>query len=681
MRYILNIEFLCVSNIDFIWQIIINNFFRYIKRINLFTFLVILFNFQTALLFAQEPDTTDVKMKYSLDEVKVTASKMMMINSQMARLLSVIESEEIQLAPAESLPGILSYIVSADVRQRGAEGVQADLGIRGGTFDQTLILLNGVNITDPQTGHHNLNLPVSLSMVERIELLKGADARMYGPNAFSGAVNIVTKQAAGSSVLFSLDAGSYGYLNGDLSGSLKTGNVSHNLAGNYKSSKGYADNTDFDISNIFYSGCLVTGRGRLAAQLGFSGKGFGANSFYTPKYPDQFEETSTSFMSLRWESVNRIHFTPVVYFRRHYDKFMLFREESPEWYAGHNYHRTGVIGANVSSWLLWKAGKTSFGGSCRSEGIVSNILGELMEKQLKVPHEDAFYTHSKNRTTASVFIEHVCYLNKWIIGAGALMNRVSDSNPGIRFFPGTDIGYQLNPEIKLEASWNTFLRMPTFTDLYYSSPTNIGNAGLEPEYSSTLEGGVKLNKGFIKGQAALFYRVGRNMIDWLKMEDDEIWRAGNLTQVNSVGAEIKMQLRLKELAGRGWPDNIFLGWYYNEQDKEAGDYISHYVMDNLKHKLVLSAGKSFGKFIFLDIKGYFRDREGTYTGYNNEGTCMEIPYKAFWLFDAKAMYKKNNLRVFISANNIFNREYFDMGNVPQPGRWIKTGILYNLNFL
>jgi len=623
-------------------------------------------------------DTVDIKMKYSLEEVKVTASKMMSINSQMARILSVIDSVEIELAPAESLGSLLEYLIMVDVRQRGAEGVQSDIGIRGGTFDQTLILLNGVNITDPQTGHHNLNLPVSLSQIERIELLKGSDAAIYGPNAFSGAINIVTKKPAGNSATLSLDAGSFGYVNADMSGDFMTGKLSHSLSGNYKRSKGYTDNTDFNISNFFYSGRYDSKGGILTGQIGASGKAFGANSFYTPKYPDQFEKIRTSFMSLRWESLGRLHITPVIYKRRHFDKFMLFRGDAPDWYKGHNYHRTDVWGANISSWFIWNAGKTSFSALYRSESIVSTVLGEKMDTGIKVPGEDIFYTHSKSRSTASLFVEHTWYGDKWIIGAGGLTSYIPENKPKLKILPGVDIGFCLCPGIMLKALWSTSLRMPTFTDLYYFGPNNIGNPDLKAEISNSVEGGFKINTNYIRGNLAVFYRSGQNMIDWTKKENDELWQSRNLTCINSLGTELMLQLRMKEYLKGKWPDRITFGWYSNKQNKKTVDFISYYVLDYLKHKFIASADQSVTKHISLDFRSYFQKREGTYTSFS-DNKYREVPYKPFWLFDTKVLFKKDNLQVFISVNNIFNKEYFDIGNIVQPGRWIKAGILYKLN--
>ena len=270
---------------------------------------------------ACEQDTTEVKMQFDLDEIEVSAQRSPALYSQVARIISVIGRKEIEAAPAQSIQELLEYVAGVDVRQRGAEGVQADVSIRGGTFDQTLILLNGINITDPQTGHHNLNLPISLNQVERIEVLEGPAARIYGPNAFSGAINIVTKQLGEKNIKLSFGGGSFGFFDAGLSGSFKTGELNHSVAVNRKSSKGYIDNIDFVISNIFYSNQINIEKGRFSFQVGAAEKGFGANSFYTPKYPNQYEETKTLFTSVKWESSSKFHLTPVVYWRRHQDRF------------------------------------------------------------------------------------------------------------------------------------------------------------------------------------------------------------------------------------------------------------------------------------------------------------------------------------------------------------------------
>nr|WP_319510272.1 TonB-dependent receptor [uncultured Draconibacterium sp.] len=641
-------------------------------------------------------DTSEVKMEYDLDEIEVSAQRTPALYSQVARIISVIERKEIEAAPAQSVQDLLEYVAAIDVRQRGTEGVQADVSVRGGTFDQTLILLNGINITDPQTGHHNLNLPVSLAQIERIEILEGPAARVYGPNAFSGAINIVTRQSANSEISAAVLGGSFGYFDGNLAGSFSTGKMQHMLAFNGKRSDGYTNNTDFDELNGFYSNQLNTEKGVLKFQLGLSEKGFGANSFYTPKYPNQYEATKTLFTSLKWEGNGPLHLTPVVYYRRHHDRFELYRTDKyqltndgynvwqndtlPGWYTGHNYHLTNVYGANLNSWVKWAAGKTAFGVEFRREQIYSNTLGIDMDEPKDVPGEDALFTKSDDRNTVSGFLEHAYYMNNWTVTAGLMANYISGSDLGLNVFPGIDVSYNLSDAVKLYSSYNTSLRMPTFTDLYYDGPSNIGNPDLKPEKSATLEGGLKLRSKLVRGHAVVFYRHGKDIIDWVKEDPTaEIWQPQNLTEINNLGTEIQAQMLFRNEFGNQYP-NIQISYLYNNVKKGEADFVSNYALDNLKHKLVGSLSEQLAKGLTLDLHFVFQNREGSYTQFENKMPVGEVAYDPFWVFDGKLNYRYKKFTLFASVNNIFDKQYNDIGNIIQPGRWFKTGLAYKIGF-
>ncbi|QGY42752.1 TonB-dependent receptor [Maribellus comscasis] len=641
---------------------------------------VIYFLSTPSLSIATEKDTTEVKMQYDLDEIEVSAQRSPAMYSQVARIISVIESDEIEYAPARNIQDLLEYVAGVDVRQRGSEGVQADISIRGGTFDQMLILLNGINITDPQTGHHNLNLPVSLNQIERIEILEGPAARVYGPNAFSGAINIVTKMPASSLVSADATYGSFSYSDLNISGSVATGKLRHSISANRKSSDGYIENTDFKTSSVFYSNQLKTKSGTFSLQLGNSEKGFGANSFYTPKYPNQYEATKTLFSSAKWESNSKLHLTPVVYYRRHKDRFELFRDNPASWYTTHNYHLTNVYGANLNSWIQSDLGKTALGFEFRSENILSNVLGEELDAPKKVPGEDAEFTKSKTRNTLSAFFEHSFYLENWTLTGGIMTNHISESKLGWNAFPGVEISYNFTDKLKAFSSFNTSLRMPTFTDLYYEGPSNVGNPDLKPEKSATIEGGLKFNTAFVQGYAVLFYREGKNIIDWVKNSSDDVWQPQNLTQINSFGSEFQLRFNLQKLLGNAFPEQLEINYFTNNLTKENQELISNYVLDNLKHKLVIGLNQKIVRRISLNMKLIYQDREGTFTGFDNNDWANEIDYSPFWLLDGKISYTYKNLSLFVSASNIFNTDYYDIGNVIQPGRWIKTGVSYKIDF-
>ncbi len=629
---------------------------------------------------AEVQDTSEVKMEYDLDEIEVSAQRAPALYSQVARIVSVIERKEIEAAPSQSVQDLLEYIAGVDVRQRGSEGVQADVGIRGGTFDQTVILLNGINITDPQTGHHNLNLPVSLAQIERIEVLEGPAARVYGPNAFSGAINIVTRLAEGNSLDFGASGGSFGYADGNVAGMIKSDRWNHMLAFNGKRSDGYIENTDFKDLNGFYSGQMKADAGTINFQLGVSQKGFGANSFYTPAYPNQYEATKTLFGSVKWASKGSLHLTPVIYFRRHLDRFELFRDNPASWYTHHNYHLTNVYGGNVNSWLNWDLGKTAIGLEFRSENILSNVLGKDLDEPKKVPGEDDVqFTKSDSREIVSAFFEHSVQIHGLLLTAGVMGNFISGSDLGVNFFPGIDVSYDFSNGMKLYASYNTSLRMPTFTDLYYAGPTNLGNPDLEPEQSASLEGGLKLNRQMVRGHFIVYYRKGKNIIDWVKTNDDEIWTTRNFTRLNALGTEVQTQFLLRNKLGSKYP-NISFSYQFNSVEKVEAEYISRYVLDHLKHKLVGSFNQQMAKKLFLDIRLIYQDREGTFTKYENTRPLGEAAYEPFFLMDAKLMYRLKSLTVFGSVNNILDTQYNDIGNVVQPGRWIKAGLSYKIDF-
>lgn len=627
-----------------------------------------------------QTDTTATVKEYKLDEIEISAQRSPALYSQVARVVTVISAKEIEAAPAQNIQELLKYLAGLDIRQRGADGIQADISIRGGTFDQTLILLNGINITDPQTGHHNLNIPIPFNQIERIEILEGPAARVYGPNAFSGAINIVTRSPQNKMLMANISTGSYKYFDTDLAGNISTGSLLHAISMNYRKSDGYISNTDFKDRGIYYLNNYEGKSGKLSIQAGYSDKEFGANSFYTPKYPNQFEEVKSLVSSVKWESNSKIHLTPVIYWRRHQDRFELFRENPPSWYSTHNYHLTNTYGGNLNSWVQWKLGKSSFGVEYRAENILSNVLGKPLDVPVEVPGETAIFTKSDSRNTFSAFIEHIYYADNWIVSAGLMGNCISGSGTGFNLFPGVEASYQLSTNFRVFGNFNTSLRMPTFTDLYYSGPTNIGNPDLNPELTSAFETGLNYNSKIVTGRIVLYYRKGTDIIDWVKMEQTDKWQPQNLTELKSYGTEIQTQVNLEKAFGNFWPEKLAVNWLFSNISKDETEYISYYVLDYLKNKINISFEKEIISNLRLDIRSTYQQREGTYTSFGNGIWAAETDYQPFWLFDSKLSYQYKNYGIFASVNNIFDTYYYDIGNVPQPGRIFKIGLSFRTGF-
>ena len=224
---------------------------------------------------------TIIAKKLDLDEVIVSAQKSPVVYSQLSRIVTTIGKEEIKQTPAMSINELLETVSAIDVRQRGTNGIQADVSIRGGTFDQNLILLNGVNISDPQTGHHSFNLPIDINSIEKIEILEGPGARVFGPNAYSGAINIITNSHGLNYTNAKVSVGQFGLYNGNLSSSFNFNNWSNFISISKSKCSGFTQNTDYEQLNVYYNTSYTLGNGSIDFQIGYTNKQFGANSFYT----------------------------------------------------------------------------------------------------------------------------------------------------------------------------------------------------------------------------------------------------------------------------------------------------------------------------------------------------------------------------------------------------------------
>jgi len=630
----------------------------------------------------EHPDSLNIAKKIQLEGVVVTAQRTPAVASQVARVVRVITKEEIANLPVQSIDGLLEYALNVDVRQRGGNGVQADISVRGGSFDQTLILLNGVNVSDPQTGHHSLDLPIDIDCIDRVEILEGPGARIFGANAFGGVINIITGTGKPGSAALSLMTGEFGFNKAAFSTIVKTGKVTNFISLSHAASEGYTDNTDFKLNNFFYNAKLDSKHGQADLQLGYATRDFGANSFYTPAYPNQFEATRTLFGSLSFHENSKLHIVPEIYFRRHNDRFELFRDNPPSWYTGHNYHMTDVYGAGLNSWFVSGIGKTSLGIDFRSENILSNVLGEPLSSPESVPGESGvFFTKGHTRNNVSLFAEHSIYLNNFSVSTGFMVSYNNDLKDKISLYPGIDLGFLLSKGLRWYSSLSRTLRLPTFTDLYYSGPTNLGNPNLKPEEAIVAETGFKVNRAAFEGHVSVFKRWGKNMIDWVKNPQETVWKSMNFTTVDVSGLEISGKwLPRKTFNEKFFITSISVDYAYLSANKKSGDLMSKYVLDQLRHKLDLGIDHRIIGGLGATWRFSYQKREGQYQKWENTQLGSLVDYKPFWLADARLYWRFVGITIYTEATNLFNVEYFDNANVPQPGRWVKVGLKVDFNW-
>jgi iron complex outermembrane receptor protein len=638
-------------------------------------------NAERSLLVATN-DTLQPIKEQEVEEVVVSAQRTPVAFSQTARIVQIIAKEELANAPVHDLQDLLKFVPNVDVRQRGNNGVQADISIRGSSIDQVLILLNGIPLNDPQTGHHNLNLPVSFDAIDRIEILEGPAARLYGPNAFSGAINIITNQKTSQSLTGRFSGGQYGFFESAASSSFQTGKLTSSISADYKRADGALKNTDFKIGDAYYHGSWSYPTGKLEFQGGYSDRGFGSNDFYTPAYPDQYERLKTTFASVKATSEGTLHLTPSFYWRRNQDRFELFRDfiGAPSWYVKHNYHLTDTYGSNLSSWVNTGFGKLAFGTDFRSENIWSTVLGKEMSIPTNAPGEKGIqFNHADSRTNLSLFGEYSHHLGPIDISGGLMTNWNSSLGRKWQLYPGFDLGWKMLKPLKLYLSVNKSLRMPTFTDLYYKSATNIGNSELKPEEALSFETGLKYNNSWITTHVSIFERWGKNMIDWVRQPNETLWYAKNLTDLNTKGIEVSAKINPSLLFGKEiFIHSLDLSYGYLAQDKESGTLISKYLLDYLKHKIDIRLTHGICRNLSASWLISYQDRNGTFTLWEGNRYGKEEDYAPVWLVDSRINWVKNQFNLFLEASNLLNKTYFDYGNVEQPGVWVKAGIVLKL---
>jgi vitamin B12 transporter len=581
--------------------------------------------------------------QYNLNEIVVTANRVPIPFADLTRSVTIIDSEQIRKAPVNSVQGLLQYAMGVDLRQRGVDGIQGDVGIRGGTFEETLIMIDGIKVNDPQTGHHDLNLPVSLDDIQRIEILKGPGSSIYGPDAFSGVINIITKKGNDESLDLNSEGGQNGYYNYGLYGAYPVGIVNNHISFSRERSNGYIHNTDFNLTNFTYGSSIKTGSGDVNLFFGYNDKKFGANSFYTTLFPDQWEHTTTKFLNATADlGDSTFSISPKIYWRRNDDDFLL-EFGNPSFYQ--NIHQTNIYGAEIQSSLKTDLGTTSLGGEYTTDKIKSTNLGDHSRENKGIFAEQKFIP---------------CGNFTFIVNAYAY----DYATLGWKFWPGLQIGYNISKNVKLYGSVGKAFRIPTYTELYYSDPASQGNPNLKHEETLNYEAGVNFIGNFFYSRVSLFRKEGRNLIDWVRTSNSQPWTAENITSLNTNGIELSYHL-YPDILIENLPITKFsIDYTYLNTDKNPSVFQSEYLLDYLRHQLLVSVSNNWWAGIYQSWDFRYENR---------------INFGNHFVVDSQLMKNFEGLEVYLKATNLFNESYEEVQGIPMPGRWLFAGFKYVLN--
>ena len=613
---------------------------------------ILIFNTFVTLLNAQESED-----EIELDEVEILSSPRIEIES-LQNSISVISisKEEIQNSTATNVSELLQQIAGIDIRRRGVEGMQADLYIRGGSFDQTLLLIDGIKVEDPQTGHHTMNMTLPLEVIERIEITKGSAGRIYGQNAFTGAVNIITKKNIKNNLSVELTGGSFDQKRGGLTVQRKLENSNILFNYNRKESEGYRYNTDFNNDELFIKSNFKIKDQKVSAIGAFNERKFGANGFYaSPEAIDQYEETQASIIGLTTTfKKDDLIIKPKLYWKRNQDMYVYLRQD-PSVYR--NLHISNKVGIEVNASTSNSIGNLGLGIDLSKVSLTSNNLG------------------NRNRTMLNMFIEQqIKFQNEKIdLTPGIAITYFSDVSTRLNyqsnffnnlfFYPGMDLGYRFKKNLKLYSNVGYTYRIPTYTDLFYSSPTTLGNENLKLEKALTKEIGLKYLKSNFNLSMSLYQRDASDIIDYVRNNEAEPWQANNIREITTNGFELNMSYKFYLGAFR--PQSINIGYSNINDDLLETDFtFSRYALNSLKNQITATYMFQIRDFI-----------SSTLTFKNSE----RLNNDSYTVVDFRTSYIYDRFTISFILNNITDTEYSETNLVPMPGFNSLVGIKYSIN--
>ncbi len=546
------------------------------------------------------------------------------------RSVSVFSLGEDEKLVSNSVVDFLKLDPSLDLRQRGPNNIQGDLSIRGSTFGQTLVLVDGLRMNDVQTGHHNMDLPVAIESLERIEVLKGSGSALYGSDAVGGVVNFVSRTPEASEVRLRLGAGNHGTNQQRGIVSLVKGRFAEQLTFSRDFSSGFIENRDYRHLSVTSRTHIQTKLGATSVLLSHSDRPFGAEQYYGDF--NSWERTKGWFGSARQDlgDQTNVYFS----FRRHTDEFVLFRDR-PQIFT--NRHSVESFQAGVRRWEpLGSYGRLHFGLEGLHDAIDSNNLGR----------------HTRNRGAGYAAAE-MRALNRLSLTLGGRLELYSSAET--EFSPTAAVGVWLTPRVKLRGSVSRAFRLPTFTDLYYHDPANRGSPDLRPESAWSYEGGVDYNAGGkLRTEFTVFHRREKDGIDFVRLTPDDLWRATNFQRLNFTGLEAGWTTVL----ARRHRLDLRYTFLNGAQDLIPG-HASRYVFNYPRHAGVVNwqAALPWGLMARSRVSVLQRFRRD-----------------AYGLLDVYLARAKGKIHPFVQLTNIGDTSYEEIPGVVMPGRGILGGI-------
>ncbi|WP_113636141.1 TonB-dependent receptor plug domain-containing protein [Nubsella zeaxanthinifaciens] len=609
-----------------------------------------LLTLSSTIAFAQQQVKQDTT---KLNEIVISENRLQTPFSKQARNIQLITKEQIAEMPVKSINEALSFIAGVDVRQRGPFGAQADISIDGGTFEQTLILLNGVKISDVQTAHHSMNIPVPLSAVERIEIIKGPAARIYGINALTGAINIITKTSESQSIAINLQAGSsfedeamgdgsgiYGGASAQAAIRMAGKNSGHLVAFGLNDYNGQRYNSSTYDYRFFYQGdVLLDDKNKFNFMAGYISNAFGASGYYAaPGDKEAFEIVKTGLIALG--SVHQLSknfsLRPRLSTRYNWDDYRYFRNDLTR---ARSLHQTKVWSAELNSSLTTSIGDFGFGLESRSEDIESTNIGD------RERYNHGAYLEYKTEAIKNLLLNLGTYVNY-------------NTQYGWQAFPGLDVAYLFAPKWKFAFNVGSSQRIPSFTDLYLNQrPGNIGNPNLTSENAWQYEVSLQYKVSSFQVQTGYFYRNINDFIDWVRSSSSVPYQPQNFGNNKIQGFNVMLGQSFNVGAKSTVTYQLSYNYLHAGEISYTNNVTSKYVVENLKNQALGRLTYKNGNWQLM-AGGRWIER------------ALKNPY---FVGDLRLTYGKRNWNIYTDVTNIGNASYIEVAAVPLPKRWFALG--------
>ena len=528
-----------------------------------------------------------------------------------------------------SFANLLQLDSSVDLQQR-APGVQADISIRGAGFADTLVLLNGMRINDAQTGHHNFDVPVPLDAIRQIEILRGTGSTLYGSDAVGGVVNVLTRVADPAELVFRGSVGSFGTNTQSGFFSFSQAALSQQFSFERELSTGFEDDREYRNSSVSSDTLLRTPLGATHLFLSALDRPFGANDFYGNYH--SWERTKTWYAALQ-QDLGKNTFVGFS-FRRHTDLFELFRDNP-------------LLDANRHADEIWDAVvrrhndfspviRLSYGAEGTGDRVQSSNLGD----------------HHRNQAAAYGVLD-LRSIKRFSLSLGAREEFFGHRQTF--FAPTVSGGAWLSGTLKLRAAVGRTFRRPTYTDLYYEDPADLGNPNLKPEEAMNYEGGLDWHfHPHWRASAAVFDRNEKNGIDYVRASLYDPWQATNFDHLHFLGLETNLDGQLPHSQQVSVSYTAIRG-----SQSVLNGLASKYAFNYPVHQAVAS-------WQMLSPQGILaRARFGVLNRYGQD------PYA---LVDLYLGWSRFRLRPYLQLTNVTDTRYQEITGVDMPGRAATVGV-------